>query len=173
MEQFLIQKIVDRDEDAFEQLVKEYRHSVLNTIYRYIGDSAEAQDIAQEVFIKVWQHAKNFRGESRFSTWLYRIVVNQCLNYRAKKRESLPILENTISSNSDVSFEDEEEKVAIKKAVNELPERQRIALILSKFEGKSYKEIAQIMKVSLSSVESLIFRARENLREKLLPLIKK
>ncbi len=172
----LIQQIVDRNEDAFEELVQKYRHSVLNTIYRYIGDPVEAEDIAQEVFVKVWQHAKSFKGKSEFSTWLYRIVVNHCLNYRAKKKQNHTILDRPIkdeNSKDDASFEQEERKTVVKKAVNELPERQRIALILSKFEGKSYKEIAQIIGVSLSSVESLIFRAKENLRKKLLLLIEK
>ena len=76
----LIERTVGGDEVALEQLVQKYQHSVLNTIYRYIGDPAEAEDIAQEVFIKVWQHAKSFKGQSEFSTWLYRIVVNHCLN---------------------------------------------------------------------------------------------
>lgn len=168
--------MVNSNEDAFEQLVRKYQHSVLNTIYRYIGDPTEAEDIAQEVFIKVWQHIKSFRGEAKFSTWLYRIIVNQCLNYRVKNKVSLTVLDRPIkeeNSEIDVHIEGEERKVAVKKAVNELPERQRIALILSKFEGKSYKEITQIMRLSLSSVESLIFRAKENLGKKLLPLRKK
>ena len=185
----LIERTVGGDEVAFEQLVQKYQHSVLNTIYRYIGDSADAEDIAQEVFVKVWQHAKSFKGQSEFSTWLYRIVVNQCLNFRAKrKKKTISLDELTESGNlpnslkvgieypvptGSLSGEDRKRASIVRKAVDELPKRQRIALVLSKFEGKSYKEIAQIMRTSLSSVESLIFRAKENLGGKLLPLREK
>lgn len=165
------------DENAFEQLVKKYEHSVLNTIYRYIGNYSDAEDIAQEVFIKVWRNIKKFKRRSKFSTWLFRIVVNQCLNYKSKQKEKLLSLDESIntrttleSSGVESEFERRERVAMVKKAVHELPKTQRIAIILSKYEGKSYKETAQIMGVSLSSVTSLIFRAKDNLRKKLLPL---
>jgi RNA polymerase sigma-70 factor (ECF subfamily) len=173
----MIKKVAEGDEVAFEQMVKKYEHRVLNTIYRYIGKSDEAEDIAQEVFIKVWSHAKSFKGKSKFSTWLYRIVVNQCLNYRFKYKERLTSLDEIMEHGKTpdslkVEIGDEEMSKIVRRAIDDLPERQRIALVLSKFEGKSYKEIAQIMGVSLSAVESLIFRARGSLKKKLLPLIK-
>lgn len=176
----LIKKVVEGDEVAFEQLVKKYEHSVLNTIYRYIGNHDEAEDIAQEVFIKVWRHAKSFKGKSKFSTWLYRIVVNQCLNYRSKHKERHASLDEIMEQGKtpeslkvEIEFERQRKSKIVRRAINELPKRQRIALVLSKFEGKSYREIAQIMGVSLSSVESVIFRARGTLKKKLLPLRRK
>lgn len=176
----LIKKVVEGDEVAFEQLVKKYEHSVLNTVHRYIGNHDEAEDIAQEVFIKVWRHAKSFKGKSKFSTWLYRIVVNQCLNYRSKHKERHASLDEIMEQGKtpeslkvEIEFERQRKSKIVRKAINELPKRQRIALVLSKFEGKSYREIAQIMGVSLSSVESLIFRARGTLKKKLLPLRRK
>jgi len=176
----MIKKVAEGDEVAFEQMVKKYEHSVLNTVYRYIGSHDEAEDIAQEVFIKVWRHAKSFKGKSKFSTWLYRIVVNQCLNYRSKHKERLASLDEIMEQGKtpeslkvEIEFERQRKSKIMRKAINELPKRQRIAFILSRFEGKSYKEIAQLMGVSLSSVESLIFRARGTLKKKLLPLRKK
>lgn len=176
----MIKKVAEGDEVAFEQMVKKYEHRVLNTIYRYIGKSDEAEDIAQEVFIKVWSHAKSFKGKSKFSTWLYRIVVNQCLNYRCKHKERLTSLDEIMEQGKtpeslkvEIEFERQRKSKIVRRAINELPKRQRIALVLSKFEGKSYKEIAQIMGISLSSVESLIFRARGALKKKLLSLRKK
>ncbi|PIS26868.1 MAG: RNA polymerase sigma factor [bacterium (Candidatus Stahlbacteria) CG08_land_8_20_14_0_20_40_26] len=176
----MIKKVAEGDEVAFEQIVRKYEHRVLNTIYRYIGKSDEAEDIAQEVFIKVWHHAKSFKGKSKFSTWLYRIVVNQCLNYRSKHKERLASLDEIMEQGKtpeslkvEIEFERQRKSKIMKRAIDDLSKRQRIALVLSKFEGKSYKEIAQIMGISLSAVESLIFRARGALKKKLLPLIKK
>ncbi|OYD14412.1 hypothetical protein CH333_08010 [candidate division WOR-3 bacterium JGI_Cruoil_03_44_89] len=174
----LIGKIVEGDEVAFEEIVKKYERRVWNTIYRYIGESDEVEDVAQEVFIKVWRHAKSFKGKSKFSTWLYRIVVNQCLNYRGRHKEKPASLDEIMEhgrtpDSLKVEIGDEEKPKIVRRAIDELPERQRIALVLSRFEGKSYREIAQIMGVSLSSVESLIFRARAILKKKLLPLRKK
>jgi RNA polymerase sigma-70 factor (ECF subfamily) len=173
----LIREVAEGEENAFGQLVRKYEHSVMNTIYRYLGSYSEAEDVAQEVFIKVWRNASKFKAKSKFSTWLYRIVVNQCLNYRSKHSKKCGALDEKIkmattleSSEVEIEFERRERIEMVRKAVDELPKTQRIAIILSKYEGKSYKEIAQIMEVSLSSVTSLIFRAKDNLRKRLLPL---
>jgi RNA polymerase sigma-70 factor (ECF subfamily) len=175
----MIKEVAQRDENAFEQLVKKYQQSIFNVIYRHVGNNDDAEDIAQEVFIKVWRHAKSFKGKSKFSTWLYRIVVNQCHDHRHKSKhmaESLDdlmqkeVIPEALKYERNVELEGKTE--IIRKTVEELPERQRIALILSQFEEKSYREIAQIMGTSLPSVESLIFRAKVALKKKLLPLKK-
>ncbi len=173
-DQDLIKLVAIGDEKAFEQLVRKYEQAVFSTIYRYIGNRDDVEDLAQEIFLKIWRNAKKFKGKSKFSTWLYRIVVNHCINYRRKhkyKHASLDeMTEKGIIPESLKVTPDWEQKRRVefvRKAVNELPERQRMALVLSQFEGRSYKEIAEIMKVSLSSVESLIFRGRSSLREKL------
>jgi RNA polymerase sigma-70 factor (ECF subfamily) len=173
----LIQHVAQGDENAFEQLVKKYEHAVFNIIYRYTGHYDDVEDLAQEVFMKVWRHAKSFKGKSKFSTWLYRIVVNHCLNYKSKHRHTLVSLDEMTEKEKipeslvvEVDLEQRQKAEIIRKAVEELPERQRIALLLSKLEDKSYKEIAAIMKISVSAVESLIFRAKEALKKKLIPL---
>lgn len=162
------------DADAFEKLVKKYERPVLSTIYRYVGDRVAAQDVAQEVFLKVWRRAKSFKGRSSFSTWLYRVVVNQCLNFRQKRSrvKNVPLDESLVQGGPgpDERLDAARRAAAVRAAVDELPARQRMALILSKFEGRSYREIAEIMRTSTSSVESLIFRARRALKKKLLPL---
>jgi RNA polymerase sigma-70 factor (ECF subfamily) len=173
----LIRGIAEGDEGALEELVTKYQRRVLNTIYRYVGDSEEAEDLAQEVFVKIWRGARGFKGKSKVSTWIYRIAVNHCLSYRAKRRtrvESLDEIQEKGGVPEGIKVEEDTERERraglVRDAVYELPERQRMALILSKFEGRSYKEISEIMGTSLSAVESLIFRAKDNLGKKLLPL---
>jgi len=171
--------IVQGDEMAFEQLMQKYQQAVFNTIYRYIGSSDDVEDIAQEIFVKVWKNAKKFKAKSKFSTWLYRITVNHCLDYRSKHRHN-PVSLDEITAHGKVpeslqisENHDQKRKVAlVRKALSELPERQRIALVLAQYEGLLYKEIADTMKISVSSVESLIFRARRALRTRLTELMK-
>lgn len=170
----LLKRAAQGDERAFEQLVGRYQPAVFNTIYRYTGNQADVQDLAQEVFIKVWQNAAKFKGRSRFSTWLYRIVVNHCLNYRRKYRRPHFSLDEMVEQGNipdplivEPDPEQRRKVELVRRAIDELPERQRMALILAQFEERSYAEIAEIMKVSVSSVESLIFRARRALRERL------
>ena len=162
------------DEDAFEELVKRYERPVLNTIYRYVGRTAAAEDVAQDVFFKVWNRIHTFKRRSTFSTWLYRIVANQCLNFREKRarRRAEPLNDSVPDDRADLEGRYEREKTSrvVREAVDDLPAKQRLALVLSTFERRPYGAIAGIMRVSLPSVESLIFRARKNLKKKLLPL---
>jgi RNA polymerase sigma-70 factor (ECF subfamily) len=173
----LVERTMAGDESAFERLVNKYQHSVLNTIYRYIGNYNEAEDIAQDVFVKVWRNIKSFKGKAKFSTWLYRIAVNQCLDYRRKRKEKTVSLDNTLEESKipesltvGLDFERQKKAEIVRQAINELPDNQRAALILAKYDDKSYQEIAQIMGISLASVASLIFRAKERLKDKLVPL---
>jgi len=170
----LIAAVAAGDADAFEELVRKYERPVLNTAYRYLGDRAAAEDVAQEIFLKVWRAARSFKGKSSFSTWLYRIAVNQCLNFREKRRRrrAEPLDERAADGRPGPAerYEAEAKSRLVREAMSELPAKQRMALILSKFEGRSYKEIARLMGVSLASVESLIFRSRQNLKKALLPL---
>jgi RNA polymerase sigma-70 factor (ECF subfamily) len=171
----LIVATANGDANAFEALVKKYERRVLSTAFRYLGEAVAAEDAAQEVFLKVWRGAKRFRGKSSFSTWLYRIVVNHCLNAKAKRRKTVPLNEADGEEGSNVEDRYEKKRTTrvVREAVDGLPGKQRMALVLSKFDGRSYKEIAEIMDVSLPSVESLIYRAKRNLRKKLAPLMER
>ena len=168
----LISRSAQGDESAFEQLVKKYEHAVFNTVYRYAGNQDDAADLCQEIFLKVWRNAGKFRGKSKFSTWLDRIAVNHCIDYQRKAKQKHVSLDELIEKevvpgsltvNPDPGQAKKIEMV--RRAVALLPGRQRMALTLAQYDGYSYKEIAKIMKISVSSVESLIFRARSTLRE--------
>jgi len=176
----LVKKVKAGCEKSFEEIVNIYKHPILNIIYRYASNYDDAEDIAQEVFVKVWKNIKSFKGKSKFSTWLYRITVNHCLNYVNKHKKDPISFERVVgkgrisdSPNSEIIYEKKTKSEIIGKALSNLPDRQKIALILSKFEYKSYSEISYIMGVSISSVESLIFRAKVNLKKELLPLREK
>jgi len=179
----LIQKIAAKDHSAFKALVDRYQALVINTCHNLLGNRQDAEDVAQEVFFQVYKSAKKFRQEAKVSTWLYRIAVNRSLNFvRDNKRfrwlRSLSSLlegegqhvADVLASNSDrpdVALEKKERNAKVQKAIDSLPEKQRIAFVLHKYEGLPYEEIAGILQRSLSSVESLIHRAKSNLQKKL------
>ena len=168
----LLRRVVAGDETAFEELLGKYQHAVFNTIHRYVGEYSAADDIAQEVFAILWQKAGTFKGRSSFSTWLHRIVVNQCLQFRRKRKpaDSLDCFDAERPPESLQVADDRERQAriaAVKVAIADLPDRQRMALVLSLYDGLSYREIADAMDVSVGSVEALIFRAREHLKSRL------
>ena len=171
----LLALIAAGDQPAFAQLVRRHQGRVFNLAYRFSRDRQDAEELAQEVFLKVWKYARTFKGRSAFSTWLYRLAVNTCLNYRQKKKiesEPLPLLGDFAAETTAAGAEimTRERENLLNKALNGLPVRQKMALILANFEGKSYEEIAAIMEVSVSAVETLLFRARQNLAAILRPL---
>ncbi len=187
-DEFLVGHISAGNESAFETLVQRHQVKVLNLIYYFLYDRWEAEDVAQEVFLKVWKNASKFKGKSKFSTWLYRIVINLCLNYkRSGKKESNPHdsisnpldglnnpeLAGNTQCNPHQILEKKERETIVNQSIRLLPQNQRMALILSRFEGYSYAEIAELMNVSVSSIESLLFRAKQNMAKILLPLKEK
>jgi RNA polymerase sigma-70 factor (family 1) len=171
-------RVAQGDEAAFDELVHKYQRSVINTVHRYVGEYDAADDIAQEVFVIVWNKAGTFKGRSSFSTWLYRIVVNQCLQFR-RRRQRRPAAVSIDAMDAETppdalqvgdGRDQAERTAAVRQALAELPDRQRIALVLSHYEGHTYSEIAEMMGTSVPSVESLIFRAKDELRRKLIGL---
>ena len=178
----LMARIAEGDDDAFEILVDRHQTSILNLIYRFIGDRTQAKDLAQEVFIRVWQAAKSYRPEAKFTTWIYRITANLCLNELKSARhrrwfsfnhadeDRVKGIEETLSDGSPTA-EDlllaRERSRQITEALQSLPANQRMALVMKRYDDLSYNEIAQILDCSVSAVESLIVRAKRNLREKL------
>ena len=180
----LIPKIAAKDHGAFKALVDRYQTLVINTCYSFLGNPQDAEDVAQEVFLQAYKSAEAFRQEAKVSTWLYRIAVNRSLNFirdnkRSRWLKSLTsLLEDdrkqardipaSDSDRPDLALEQKERNSAIQEAINSLPAKQRAAFVLHKYEGLSYHEIAEIMHRSLSSVESLIHRAKSNLQKELI-----
>lgn len=181
-DRILIDKILEGDQFAFKELVEKYQTMVINTCIGFLHDKQDAEDISQEVFIDVFASLRKFRKEAKLSTWMYRIAVNKSLNFlRSKKRRQwLQNLEDVLGmirqdhkqpiemSNPAIDLEMKEEALLLNNAINSLSENQRIAFTLNKYEDLSYTEIADIMGISLSSVESLIHRAKLNLQQKLM-----
>jgi RNA polymerase sigma-70 factor (ECF subfamily) len=188
-EQGLIHRIVAKDATAFRILVERYQSSVLNVCYRILSDQQDAEDVTQDVFVIVYRKAKSFRGESGLSTWLHRIAVNLSLNRlrkrkwdplfgiltpsEAKLEEITDMMEAPEQDRPDRQLEASERGRILTEVLNTLPDKQRVAIILHKIEGLSHQEIAEILQISLSSVESLIHRAKRNLQKKLIPLLGK
>jgi len=178
----LMARIAEGDDDAFEVLVCRHQTSVLNLAYRFIGDRTQAKDLAQEVFIRVWQAARTYKPEAKFTTWIYRITANLCFNemksshrkkwfpFQQSGEHSGNPLEETLSdsgpSAEDLLLEKERSR-QISDALQSLPDNQRMALVLKRYDDLSYAEVAQIMDCSVSAVESLLVRAKRALQEKL------
>ena len=178
----LMARVGQGDDHAFEILVNRHQTSILNLIYRFIGDRTQAKDLAQEVFLRVWQAAKSYEPKAKFTTWIYRITANLCFNElkssRRKKwfpfHQSDEHIGNTIEEtlpDSAPSAEDllleKERSHQISDALQSLPGNQRMALVLKRYDDLSYAEIGQIIGCSVSAVESLLVRAKRNLQEKL------
>jgi RNA polymerase sigma-70 factor (ECF subfamily) len=180
-----IEELKAGNENAFRQLVENYQQLVFRTCLGIVHDEMDADDLAQEVFIETFRSIANFRSGSKISTWLYRIAVNKSLNYiRANKRKkffqsisffSAPdVADEEINPDQPLELlQQEQRKKIMESAIDSLPENQRTAFVLHKIEDLSYKEISEIMGTSLSSVESLLFRAKQNLQKKLLHCYKK
>ncbi len=162
------------DERAFEELVRKHTRGVLNLVYRYLGDASRAEDISQDVFVKVYRARMKYEPKAKFSTWLYRIAVNHCLN-EIRSRKSQPVgtspindlLEEPAGRDPDARLRRQELQRAVKAAIDALPENQRMAVILARYQELSYEQIAEAMDMSLEAVKSVLFRAKENLKQKL------
>ncbi|HNY01641.1 MAG TPA: sigma-70 family RNA polymerase sigma factor [Bacteroidales bacterium] len=180
----LIEGIGRRDRVAFQYLVDQYQEKVIRTAFHFTGNMEDAEDISQEVLLDVIRHAPSFRGSSALSTWIYRITVNKVLNMiRRQQRKQLMVrLESLVSpfrghdaanlaepSVAGDGHETRERDELLQAALRRLPENQRIAFVLHRFDEQPYRRIAEIMNISISAVESLIHRARLNLQKYLLP----
>lgn len=171
-----------KDNVAFRELVEKYQSMVYKACFNLIRQPEDAEDIAQDVFIEVFESISQFRFQSKLSTWLYRIAINKSLNHIRKSKGKTMInsinffannknneleIEDKSANNSPYSIDYNERGKVLQEAINSLSENQRIAFTLNKFDELSYQEITEIMNLSLSSVESLIHRAKINLQKKL------
>jgi len=178
----LMARIAKGDNDAFETLVNRHQTSILNLIYRFIGDRTQAKDLAQEVFIRVWRAAKTYKPDAKFTTWLYRITANLCFNelksarrrrwfqFRRSNEDNEGSIEETFSDGSPTAEDlllEKERSRQISDVLQSLPDNQRMALVLRRYDDLSYEEIARILNCSVSAVESLLVRAKRTLQEKL------
>ena len=184
-DQQLVERVQHGDKRAFDLLVLKYQHRILALVMRFVHDSHEAQDVAQEAFIKAYRALANFRGDSAFYTWLYRIAINTAKNYLVARGRRPP--------DSDIAAEDaeyydgesslkniqsperellrDEIEQTVNRTLQLLPKDLRMALTLREFEGLSYEDIATAMECPVGTVRSRIFRAREAIDKALKPLL--
>lgn len=171
------------DDAAFEYLVQKYRRPMVSFLYRLAHNSAAAEDLAQEVFLRVYRSREKYEATAKFSTWLYRIATNLAVNHARDTRHERP--ENTVSldepdsetgmtpdvADAEPTVEENivrrERLAAIRQRVQALPERQRMAVIMHKYQQMDYRQIADVLKLSESATKSLLFRAYETLRGQL------
>lgn len=166
----LIKAIAEKNEAAFRELLNRYQDKMLNYAYRFSGDINEAGDVAQETFLRIFRTAGSFNPGGSVKSLIYKITRNLCIDLERKKRPDL-LAEPPEIVHEDTPLDalDRKEKIeALSKAVTELPEKQRTAILLRHTEGFSYAEISKIMELSVSAVESLLVRGRKNLRERLI-----
>jgi RNA polymerase sigma factor (sigma-70 family) len=175
----LIQLLRAGDELAFKSLVANYQDLVYNTALGVVQNSADAEDVAQEVFIQVFRSIDQFKGDARLSTWIYRITTTKALDHiRSRKRKKrFAFITSLFGPNDElvhepvdfqhpgVALDRKEQAALLFRMIEQLPENQKVAFTLHKTEELSYQEIADVMKLSVSAVESLLFRARQNLRK--------
>ena len=172
---------------GFDYLIQKYRKPIIHFMYRMVRNQAIAEELAQEVFLRVYRSRETYRAEARFSTWLYRIATNLGVNHardnRHERNASTIYLDEADSETgttpdvadatlgAEATMLREERLKAIREHVMSLPERQRIAVLMHKYEGMDYRQIGEVLKLSESATKSLLFRAYQTLREKLKPFV--
>ena len=181
-EKQLIEALQAGRDTAYQHLLDTFQEKVLNTCLGFVPNRHDAEDLVQEVFVKIFRSIDDFRSDATLSTWIYQITVRECLQlirYRKRQKrvaffqsligmeEQADRMANDRFDHPGVALENKERTELLLNKIAELPENQRIAFTLHRLEGLSYKEISQIMEMSLSAVEALLFRAKKNLRKKL------
>jgi RNA polymerase sigma-70 factor (ECF subfamily) len=185
VDQLLVEQVQKGDTKAFDLLINKYQHRIVSLVARYVSDQAEAQDVAQEAFIKAYLAIDRFRGDSAFYTWLYRIAINTAKNWLVARKRRPPASDIDAADAEQYDMESrlkeqgtpenemmrEEIKRTVFDTISELPDDLRTAIMLREMEGMSYEDIALTMDCPIGTVRSRIFRAREAIDEKLKPLI--
>lgn len=186
----LMARVKAGDDEAFNQLMLRHEKTVINLVYRFTGNREIASDLAQEVFLRIYRASGRFEAKAKFFTYLYKVTLNLCRNYRAKaKRRQTTSLNQTRTTGSgeELPTRDIEDPVGsaeeqvsrlelsqmVREAVYSLPEQQREAVILQRFQGLAYDEIADALNLSIPAVKSRIHRAKLNLKEKLAPYLER
>jgi RNA polymerase sigma-70 factor (ECF subfamily) len=156
------------EREAFDRLVERYQREIYRLCYRYVNNHHDANDMAQEVFLKAYRAISSFRGDSAFATWLYRIAVNSCLNFRsARKAETEQLSESLADAGAGVEDDlaQRERSRLVRDAVKRLPERQRTTLILKVYHDLTHEEVARILGSSVGTVKASLFHALGNLKK--------
>ncbi len=176
----LIEKLKAGDSACFGILIELHSQKVLNIAFNIVRNLEDAEDITQEVFIEIFQSIQHFKRESKLSTWVYKITVNKSLDFlrKKKRKKRFGILQQLFSADSaeprisirnelhpGIELENKERASILQDAIEQLPEKQKTAFVLNKIEDQSYAEVANIMDMSIASVESLLFRAKQNLQK--------
>ena len=181
----LVERVQAGDKQAFDLLVKRYQHKIIGLVGRYVHDHSEALDVSQEAFIKAYSAINNFRGDSAFYTWLFRIATNAAKNHLVARGRRTPVLDVDIDDallhdenqrlvedeSPEAALETQELEAVIKQAVQDLPDELQTALCLREFDGLSYEDIAVIMNCPIGTVRSRIFRGRETVDQKVAALL--
>lgn len=183
----IIEKIKQGKSEYFKEFVDKYKNMVFRICFGFVKNKEDAEDITQEVFFTIYKNIKDFKFESKISTWIYRIAVNRSLNHIRKRKLSrmfnkISLKEESKSEEIEIPASEDfsadfkiiakEKKNIISKTLNRLPSNQRVAFTLYNIEGFTYEEIAEIMGCSISAVESRIHRAKMNLQKKLVIYLK-
>ena len=185
VDQMLVERVQKGDKSAFDLLIRKYQHRIISLVSRYVSDPAEAQDVAQEAFIKAYRALGKFRGDSAFYTWLYRIAINTAKNWIVARNRRPPSSDIDAVDAEQYDMDSrlkergtpenellrEEIEKTVFDAIAELPDDLRTAIMLREIDGMSYEEIATTMDCPIGTVRSRIFRAREAIDEKLKPLL--
>jgi RNA polymerase sigma-70 factor (ECF subfamily) len=175
----LMARIGAGDHRAFRELVERHQNAVIGTVAKMLGNASEAEDIAQQVFLRIWRHAKRYRPEAKFTTYLFTITRNLVFNETRRKSRKKEVSSDEREENSSFAIADRDEyrpdaemlqaelQKAVDAAIATLPEAQRMAVVLRRYEQLSYEEIAAVLGLSVSAIKSLLFRARTTLRDSL------
>lgn len=163
----LVRQCLEGDRRSFEELVDRYQKPIFNLALRMVSDAEDAADITQTVFVKVYESLRSFNSQYKFFSWLYRIAVNESLNFLRGRQELLGVSEELVSSEStaDEKIVDEERDAGVQRALRQLTPDQRSAIVLRHFAELSYDEISEILGVPEKTVKSRLFEAREHLRK--------
>lgn len=181
MEKSLLDRLQTGDSSAFEVFVEQYKDRVYNTVLSILQNQEDAEDLSQEVFIDIWKKIPQFRGEAALSTWVYQICINRCRDHLKwkKRKKRFAWISSLYGEQQElkhdqadfvhpgVQLENREQAKIVLSAIKALPESQRLAFSMHKLEDLSYQEIAEIMGKSLSSIESVMHRAKKNLQKSL------
>lgn len=184
---YWMQQVKAGNAEAFSHIIRKYQKTVLNLTYRFTGDATEAEDLAQEVFLRIYRAADRFEARAKFFTYLYQVTLNLCRNERAKVRhkrntsldaplkdgepDTLRQIQDPAGSAEDLLARQELGE-AVREAVLSLPEDQRVAVMMQRFQNLSYEEIAEVLNLSVPAVKSRLHRAKLSLKEKLTPYLR-